>query len=136
MLDSEKLAIAAHLHVLLRRKAGRVTDTEWLATNTEYATEIIRFTRLKAVEDGHTDLAEWADKLEQAFATGPAVRPVGSAPAQARTGAALAERLRVVAPVPTQAPVAAAEEDSRLPAESGYPAAVSAGVERYVGRLR
>jgi len=27
MLNSEKLAIAAHLHVLLRRKTGRVTDT-------------------------------------------------------------------------------------------------------------
>ena len=75
MLDSEKLAIAAHLHVLLRRKAGRVTDTEWLATNTAYATEIIRFTRQKAAEDGHTDLAEWADKLEQVFTTSPAVRP-------------------------------------------------------------
>ena len=29
MPDSDKLAIAAHLHVLLRRKTGRVTDTEW-----------------------------------------------------------------------------------------------------------
>lgn len=37
MLHSEKLAIAAHLHVLLRRKTGRVTDTEWLAANAEYA---------------------------------------------------------------------------------------------------
>ena len=30
MLNSEKLAVAAHLHVLLRRKTGRVTDTEWM----------------------------------------------------------------------------------------------------------
>ena len=67
MLVSQKLAIAAHLHVLLRRKTGRVTDTEWLADNLEYALEIIRFSRAKALEDGHADLAEWADKLERAL---------------------------------------------------------------------
>ena len=67
MLVSEKLAMAAHLHVLLRRKTGRVTDTEWMATNTEYAMEIVRFARVKAQEDGHPDLAEWADKLERAM---------------------------------------------------------------------
>lgn len=66
MLASERLAIAAHLHVLLRRKTGRVTDTEWMAVNTDYATEIVRFARAKAREDGHPDLAEWADKLERA----------------------------------------------------------------------
>lgn len=66
MLASEKLAIAAHLHVLLRRKTGRVTDTEWMAANTEYATEIVRFARAKAEEDGHPELAEWAEKLERA----------------------------------------------------------------------
>ena len=43
MLVSQKLAIAAHLHVLLRRKTGRVTDTEWMADNLEYALEIVRF---------------------------------------------------------------------------------------------
>lgn len=72
MLVSQKLAIAAHLHVLLRRKTGRVTDTEWMAENLEYAMEIVRFTRAKAVEDGHTDLLEWADKLERAAVEAPA----------------------------------------------------------------
>jgi hypothetical protein len=62
-MDSEKLGIAAHLHVLLRRKTGRVTDTEWMANNLEYAREIIRFAHAKAVEDNHPDLAEWANKL-------------------------------------------------------------------------
>ena len=66
MLDSERLAIAAHLHVLLRRRTGRVTDTEWMAGNLEYAAEIARFAREKAREEGHAELAEWADKLEQA----------------------------------------------------------------------
>ena len=43
MPEADKLAIAAHLHVLLRRKTGRVTDTEWMAVNAEYALEIVRF---------------------------------------------------------------------------------------------
>ena len=66
MLVSQKIAIAAHLHVLLRRKTGRVTDTEWMASNLEYAAEIVRFARSRAAEDGHADLGEWAGKLEQA----------------------------------------------------------------------
>jgi hypothetical protein len=66
MLASEKVAIAAHLHVLLRRKTGRVTDTEWMASNLEYAAEIVRFARLRGQEDGHADLQEWAAKLEEA----------------------------------------------------------------------
>lgn len=68
MPSSEKIAIAAHLHVLLRRKTGRVTDTEWMATNHEYAGEIVRFARSKAAEDGHVDLGVWADRLEEIMA--------------------------------------------------------------------
>ena len=41
MLESERVAIAARLHVALRRKVGRVTDTEWMAANAEYALEIL-----------------------------------------------------------------------------------------------
>lgn len=76
-MDSAKLGIAAHLHVLLRRKTGRVTDTEWMASNGEYAREIIRFAHAKALEDSHPDLAEWADKLA-------AVMAPDRAPAQAK----------------------------------------------------
>ena len=68
MSSSEKLAVAAHLHVLLRRKTGRVTDTEWLASNGDYAAEIIRFAREKAAKDGHADIGGWADKLEKIMA--------------------------------------------------------------------
>jgi hypothetical protein len=77
MLASEKIAIAAHLHVLLRRKTGRVTDTEWMVQNQEYASEIVRFARVKAMEDAHPDLAEWTAKLERAMA-----EPPGKAPAR------------------------------------------------------
>jgi hypothetical protein len=68
MPSNEKIAIAAHLHVLLRRKTGRVTDTEWMATNLEYAAEIARFARAKAAEDGHNELLVWVDKLEEVMA--------------------------------------------------------------------
>ena len=66
MSEGDKLAIAARLHVLLRRKTGRVTDTEWMATNVEYATEIVRFCRSRASEPGFEDVLEWAARLEQA----------------------------------------------------------------------
>lgn len=72
---SDVFAIAAHLHVLLRRKTGRVTDTEWMATNADYAREIVRHAREKAGEDGHAELLPWADKLEVAIAH------IGAAPA-------------------------------------------------------
>lgn len=66
MLASQKIAIAAHLHVLLRRKTGRVTDTEWMVSNLEYAAEIVRFARARAAEEGHAELDEWAERLEKA----------------------------------------------------------------------
>ncbi|HSV35030.1 MAG TPA: hypothetical protein VLI46_05705 [Ramlibacter sp.] len=100
MLQSQKLAIAAHLHVLLRRKTGRVTDTEWMAANLEYALEIVRFTRAKALEDGHPDLNEWADKLERA-----ALEP--SSPQKPLAQNAL-QLLKEHAPVVTLAPKASA----------------------------
>lgn len=66
MTTSDMFAIAAHLHVLLRRKTGRVTDTEWMATNPEYARAIVVFAREKAANDGLDELLPWADKLEAA----------------------------------------------------------------------
>ena len=65
--SGDAFAIAAHLHVLLRRKSGRVTDTEWMATNADYAREIVRHAREKAAIDGHVELLQWADKLEAAI---------------------------------------------------------------------
>ena len=78
MSSNEKLAIAAHLHVLMRRKTGRVTDTEWMASNPAYAAEIIRLAHLKATEGGHDDLGQLADRLEAAMAVAdaPAYRPL------------------------------------------------------------
>ncbi|MDQ0572901.1 hypothetical protein QFZ42_004735 [Variovorax paradoxus] len=67
MSESERIALAARLHVALRRKHGRVTDTEWMATNAEYATEIVRMTRAHAAETKDEDLYLLATRLEQAM---------------------------------------------------------------------
>ena len=103
MSDSDKLAIAAHLHVLLRRKTGRVTDTEWMAVNADYAQEIVRFARQRAVEDSAPELAEWADRLDGAIhAALPRAprRPLLDMAAQA----AQAVRPRVAPPPPEPPP--------------------------------
>jgi hypothetical protein len=104
MLPSEKLAIAARLHVLLRRKTGRVTDTEWLAVNAEYAAEIIRFARERAREPGLEDVAEWAGRLEQAMADTPT-------PRKALLGAIAAPRT----PSPAPGPAVARESEASKP---------------------
>ena len=85
MYDSERLALAAHLHVALRRKTGRVTDTEWMAANAEYAQAIVRFARQRGHTDGAPELVEWADKLAHAMGE-------GAAPAQPQPQPALASR--------------------------------------------
>lgn len=100
MLDSQKLAIAAHLHVLLRRKTGRVTDTEWMVGNEEYAREVVRFARQKAREDGHEDLADWAAKLEAVVLGSLAV---GVAPVP--RGASVQRGAPASAPVSAPAPL-------------------------------
>ena len=69
MSASDLFGIAAHMHVLLRRKTGRVTDTEWMACNPDYAREVVRFARERARVDGHVELLVWAEKLDAAIAT-------------------------------------------------------------------
>ncbi len=68
MATSEAVALAAHLHVLRRRKTGRVTDTEWMASNADYAREVLRIAR---AEDD-VELDRWADRFEAVmFAQAP-----------------------------------------------------------------
>lgn len=76
MLESEKLAIAAHLHVVMRRKMGRVTDVEWMVRNADYAREVIRVAK---AEKDHAELQEWASRLQEALF------PVGKTPHSAVT---------------------------------------------------
>ncbi len=96
----KRLAIAAHLHVLLRRKVGRVTDTEWMASNSEYAQAIVRLAREHGREEGMHDLVEWADRLEQAMGLGqPELRgqpPQADTPRAGEPEASRPEVLRYV----------------------------------------
>ncbi len=101
MSATEKIAIAAHLHVLLRRKTGRVTDTEWMASNAAYAAEIVRFSREKAAEDGHIDLGVWADRLEEIMAAPDARQRV---PLVRMMADAVKERAAVLHPVAAAGP--------------------------------
>lgn len=114
MQQNATIAIAAHLHVLLRRKTGRVTDTEWLALNDAYATEIIRFARAQALERGAGELAEWADKLEQAMRK-PQAPPLPPAGIRSAT-------------LPPATPVAPGPQDP--------PSGNDDDGARYVGRIR
>jgi hypothetical protein len=67
MSNSDTFAIAAHLHVLLRRKTGRVTDTEWMATNVEYARAIAQFAKEQGQAGQDDELLKWAQKLVDAL---------------------------------------------------------------------
>lgn len=118
MQVSQRLAVAAHMHVLLRRKTGRVTDTEWLAENLEYALEIVRFARAKAEEDHVPELHEWADKLERA-----ALEPRPGVKQPLVQGAVQALRERSEPPAPAVAPTQPAE----LAPASGFAASTFGG---------
>jgi hypothetical protein len=60
MSQMETFAIAARLHVVMRRAMGRVTDVDWMTHSRDYAFEVIRLAR------GHADpeLQTLADKFE------------------------------------------------------------------------
>ena len=95
MANTERMAAAAHLHVALRRKAGRVTDTDWMARNDEYAREIVRVARARAAEDGDAALAGLADRLAALLDAGAAApAPAPAVPLVER----VAHRLRDAAP--------------------------------------
>jgi uncharacterized protein YyaL (SSP411 family) len=80
MPDMDRLAVAAHLHVLMRRRLNRITDMEWMSTNREYAMAMVRL----AHASEHADLHEWAEKLERAWRVvaeaGPRLPAVPPAP--------------------------------------------------------
>lgn len=91
MSENDRLAIAAHLHVLLRRHTGRVTDTEWMAANPEYALAIITFARTHAQSHSVPELPEWAARLEAAWLEEPETRQ--RVPLAQRAGDMLRQRL-------------------------------------------
>jgi hypothetical protein len=68
MTGNERIAAAARLHVVMRRKTGRVTDVEWLAVNVDYAAEMVRLARSHATAQGDEELTVLAARLEAAMA--------------------------------------------------------------------
>lgn len=91
MSQNERIGIAAHLHVALRRKAGRVTDIDWMAVNDEYAREVLRIAKAKGMEDGDTALLDLAYKFEAQLP--PPVIAGAPAPAPAAEPVPLVDRL-------------------------------------------
>lgn len=79
MEDSERLAIAAHLHVVLRRKTGRVTDTEWMAGNQLYAQAMADFALAHAHEKADEELARLAERLQGSWSSPSTQRRGGTA---------------------------------------------------------
>lgn len=145
MASSDSFAVAAHLHVVLRRKTGRVTDTEWMATNVAYAQEMVRFARERGQAEGHEDLLKLADRLAAEI---PHMEQVQRKPLVEAAADAL-RRNREKQPVDASAPNAAREGRASGFLEStmnsvfghtgeGASATTQAGAEgaRYVGRLR
>src|SRR5687767_5416429 len=65
--ESNRVAVAAHLHLMMRRRLGRVTDVEWMALNREYAMEMVRLCREAAPD---AELHEWAEKLARSYSHG------------------------------------------------------------------
>jgi len=93
MLNNKRLALAARLHVMLRRKTGRVTDTEWMANNREYAAEIVRFSAEFAVREKQEDLAELAERFAELMLPAGAAKAM---PQKAQAGFAVDKLIRYV----------------------------------------
>lgn len=78
---ADRLAVAAHLHVAMRRKMGRITDTEWLASNLDYARAMLSL----CAEQPDEDVRLWAARLAALWArvqtAAPAPTPAAQRPA-------------------------------------------------------
>lgn len=67
MEESERVAVAAHFHVMLRRKTGRVTDTEWMACNQPYAQAMVAFALEHARDKQDEELERLALRLQASW---------------------------------------------------------------------
>lgn len=114
MEDSERLAIAAHLHVVLRRKTGRVTDTEWMAGNQLYAQAMADFALAYAHEKADEELARLAERLQGSWSSPSTLR---------RGGTSSSSTASVVA-------------SASAPALAEEPQILQRSAPRYVGGLR
>lgn len=84
MMNNERLAVAAHLHILLRRKLGRVTDVEWMSQNDDYAHAVVR---LSVAQADAPELVAMAQRLLALLPPPRPVPPAGAAPGAGRAAA-------------------------------------------------
>lgn len=56
----------------MRRKMGRITDTEWLASNLDYARAMVSL----CADQPDEDLRQWAARLAALWARVPVAAPV------------------------------------------------------------
>jgi hypothetical protein len=83
MSNDAQFATAAHLHVQLRRKSGRVIDTIWMMHNGDYAREVLRLARAQ----GDEELARLAARYEELAPLAPSAPSAPPAPTEpASTG--------------------------------------------------
>ncbi len=115
---SDRLAVAAHLHVALRRKLGRVTDTEWMASNRDYARAMLELCR----QQDDAALLALAERLYGLWAEAPPVA----------VSAPVASPHKPAVPAPPRALAAV----TPAPALGDPTAARQALERRYIGRLR
>lgn len=67
MTPQDLISTAAHLHVAMRRKMGRVTDTEWMASDFHYAQAMSSLALRHAEETQDSDLLKWATRLAEGW---------------------------------------------------------------------
>ncbi len=112
MLETEAFSVAARLYVLIRQKAGRITDVQWMLKSPEYAEEVIRLAR----EQVGSELPALADKFEAILVSQRSAAPAVQRPSRVAQPSGQSN-------LPGRPPAA------RDPANEGAP-------PRYVGRLR
>jgi hypothetical protein len=67
MTPQDLISTAAHLHVAMRRKMGRVTDTEWMASDFHYAQAMSSLAQRHAEDTQDSDLLKWANRLAEGW---------------------------------------------------------------------
>ncbi len=115
MNDNERLALAAHLHVAMRRKIGRVTDTEWMASNVAYGLAMVDIALAHANDHLDQDLG----RLALRFGAARTVRQSSERRPRADLGATRTS-LRD-APSTQPAFRDTRQRDSQLPPHTSYP---------------
>ena len=116
MNDNERLALAAHLHVAMRRKIGRVTDTEWMASNVAYGLAMVDIALAHANDHLDQDLG----RLALRFGAALTVRQSSERQPRADLGAT---RTNLRDAPSTQPPAFrdTRQRDSQLPPHTSYP---------------